>query len=193
MENNFLSVLKSNPVAAMAHGGMRANSWRSKPEAGFIYDAPKQSEYAKYISVQYDFENISPCARVQTLKVNRNKQKQFIINNLKGIFTLPPNSTPGRFPSYLLFSSCTFPGTPYRIFLRFLPWLPCHFDVVVIYNSNVFAVACVAMATLSTHSPPCRRPFVAGSDTTGREGSYVESPAACRNILHRQIGNHRSY
>ena len=36
------------------------------------------------------------------------------------------------YPSLISFSSTTFPGTPYRIFLRFLPWLPCHFYLVVI-------------------------------------------------------------
>ena len=34
--------------------------------------------------------------------------------------------------SYISFSSFTFTGTPYRIFLLFLPWLPCHFYLVVI-------------------------------------------------------------
>ena len=34
--------------------------------------------------------------------------------------------------SYIFFSSFTFPGTPYRIFLLFLPWFFCHFYLVVI-------------------------------------------------------------
>jgi len=34
-------------------------------------------------------------------------------------------------------SSITFPGTPYRIFLLFLPWLPCHFHFVVIKHQQV--------------------------------------------------------
>ena len=32
--------------------------------------------------------------------------------------------------SYISFSSFTFPGASYRIFLLFLPWLPCHFYFV---------------------------------------------------------------
>ena len=34
--------------------------------------------------------------------------------------------------SYIFFSSFTFPGAPYRIFLLLLPWLPCHLFLVVI-------------------------------------------------------------
>ena len=34
--------------------------------------------------------------------------------------------------SYTSFSSFTISGTPYRIFLLFLPWFPRHFDLVVI-------------------------------------------------------------
>jgi len=34
--------------------------------------------------------------------------------------------------SVISFSSFTFPGALYRIFLLFLPWLPCHFYFVVI-------------------------------------------------------------
>ena len=33
---------------------------------------------------------------------------------------------------YISFSSFTFPGALDRIFFRFLPWLPCHFYLVVI-------------------------------------------------------------
>ena len=36
------------------------------------------------------------------------------------------------YPSLISFSSFTFPGAPYRIFLLFLPWLPCQFYLVVI-------------------------------------------------------------
>ena len=52
--------------------------------------------------------------------------------------TSPPNSTIGgsrlifSVPfSYISFSSFTFPGAPYRIFLPFLPWLTCHFYLVI--------------------------------------------------------------
>ena len=34
--------------------------------------------------------------------------------------------------SYIFFSSFTFPDAPYRIFLLFLPWIPCYFYLVVI-------------------------------------------------------------
>ena len=34
--------------------------------------------------------------------------------------------------SYIPLSSFTFPGAPNRIFLQFLPWLPCHFYLVFI-------------------------------------------------------------
>ena len=34
--------------------------------------------------------------------------------------------------SYISFSCFSFPGASYRIFLLFLPWLPCHFYLVVI-------------------------------------------------------------
>ena len=34
--------------------------------------------------------------------------------------------------SYISFSSFTFPGAPYRIFLLFFPWLPCHFYLLII-------------------------------------------------------------
>ena len=49
--------------------------------------------------------------------------------------TSPTNSITGgpvissTYPSLISFSSFTFPGIPYRIFLR---WLPCHFYLVVI-------------------------------------------------------------
>ena len=36
------------------------------------------------------------------------------------------------YPSHISFSYFTFPGAPYRIFLLFLPWIPCHFYLVVI-------------------------------------------------------------
>ena len=54
-----------------------------------------------------------------------------------------------QFPSYLLstillyslypslISYFTFPGVPYRISLLFLPWLPCHFYLVVIEQQRV--------------------------------------------------------
>ena len=35
-------------------------------------------------------------------------------------------------PYHISFSSFTFPGAPYWIFLLFIPWLPCHFYLVVI-------------------------------------------------------------
>ena len=38
---------------------------------------------------------------------------------------------PFVYPSLISFSSFTIPGAPYRIFLPFLPWLPCHFNFVV--------------------------------------------------------------
>ena len=47
------------------------------------------------------------------------------------------------FPSYLLctlslisFSSFTFPGAPCRIFLLFLPWLPCYFYLIIITTTT---------------------------------------------------------
>ena len=53
--------------------------------------------------------------------------------------TSPPISTTGDFRlifsvpfSYIFFSSFTFTGAPYRIFLLFLPWFPCHSYLVVI-------------------------------------------------------------
>ena len=48
--------------------------------------------------------------------------------------TSPPSSTTGG--SLISFPSFTFPGTPYRIFLLFLPWLPCHFYLVVITTTT---------------------------------------------------------
>ena len=50
------------------------------------------------------------------------------------------------FPSYFLsnlysslisFSSITFPGAPYRIFLLFLPWLPCLFTLLSLNNNSM--------------------------------------------------------
>ena len=52
----------------------------------------------------------------------------------------PPKLTPRRFPSHLLLdflSSFTFPGTPYRIFLPYLPRFPCHFYLVVIEQNQL--------------------------------------------------------
>ena len=40
------------------------------------------------------------------------------------------------FFSCISFSSFTFPGALYRIFLLFLPWLPCHFYLVVITTTT---------------------------------------------------------
>ena len=40
------------------------------------------------------------------------------------------------YPSLISFSYFTFPGVPYRIFLLFLPWLPCHFYLVVIEQQH---------------------------------------------------------
>ena len=34
--------------------------------------------------------------------------------------------------SYISYSSFTFPGAPHKIFFLFLPWLPCHFYLVII-------------------------------------------------------------
>ena len=50
--------------------------------------------------------------------------------------TSPPNSTSRRFTfnwpfSYISFSSFTFPGAPYRIFIPHLPRFPCHFYLVI--------------------------------------------------------------
>ena len=39
------------------------------------------------------------------------------------------------YPS-ISFSSLTFPGAPYQIFLLCLPWLPCHFYLVVITTTT---------------------------------------------------------
>ena len=56
--------------------------------------------------------------------------------------TSPPNSNTGcsrlssLYPSLISFSSFTLPGAPYRIFLLFFPWLPCHFYPVVITATN---------------------------------------------------------
>ena len=36
------------------------------------------------------------------------------------------------YPSLISFSSFTFPGAPYRIFLPFLLWLPCYFYLIVV-------------------------------------------------------------
>ena len=53
------------------------------------------------------------------------------------LVTSPSNWTPRRFPvlpsldPYISFSCFTFPGAPYRIFLLFHPWLPCHFYLVI--------------------------------------------------------------
>ena len=40
--------------------------------------------------------------------------------------------------SYISFSSFTFPGAPYWIFILFLPWLPSNFYLVVIEHTNMF-------------------------------------------------------
>ena len=48
-----------------------------------------------------------------------------------------------RFPSYLLSAFLLFPfhlflpGAPYRIFLLFLPFLPCHFYIGVIEQQHI--------------------------------------------------------
>ena len=42
------------------------------------------------------------------------------------------------YPSVISFSSFTFPGAPYQIFLLFHPWLPCHFYLVVITSTTFF-------------------------------------------------------
>jgi len=39
--------------------------------------------------------------------------------------------------SLISFLSFTFPGAPYRIFLLFLPWLPSHFNLVVIEQQHM--------------------------------------------------------
>ena len=54
------------------------------------------------------------------------------------------------YPSRNSFSSFTFPGAPYRIFLPFLPWLPCHFYLVVITTTN--------RAAMRDHSSVMRDP-----------------------------------
>ena len=46
---------------------------------------------------------------------------------------------------YISFSSFTFPGTPYRIFLLYLPSLPCHFYLVVIeQRQHTFTFLCIS-------------------------------------------------
>ena len=58
--------------------------------------------------------------------------------NLTRFTSLPKGNTGGSrlifsVPLYYIsFSSSTFPGAPYQIFLRFLLWLPCHFYLVFI-------------------------------------------------------------
>ena len=42
--------------------------------------------------------------------------------------------------SYISFSSFTFPGTAYRILLPFLPWLPCHFYLVIIEQQQAYCL-----------------------------------------------------
>ena len=47
------------------------------------------------------------------------------------------------YPSLIFFSSFTFAGAPYRIFLLFLIWLPCHFYLIAITTttwSRVFSL-----------------------------------------------------
>ena len=40
------------------------------------------------------------------------------------------------YASLISFSSFTFPGASYQIFLLFLPWLPCHFYLIVIEQNE---------------------------------------------------------
>ena len=47
--------------------------------------------------------------------------------------------------SYLSFSSFTFPGAPYRIFLMFLLWLPCHIYLV----SSNYNIGCISLPDLT--------------------------------------------
>ena len=42
--------------------------------------------------------------------------------------------------SYISSSSFTFPGAPYRIFLLFPPWLPCHLYPVVLEQQQSLAI-----------------------------------------------------
>ena len=45
--------------------------------------------------------------------------------------------------SLILFSSLTFPGASYRIFLLFLLWLPCHFYLAITTTTNLGDAGCV--------------------------------------------------
>ena len=72
--------------------------------------------------------------------------------------TSPPISTTGGFRvifsvlfSSISFSSFTFTGAPYRIFLLFLPWLPSHFYPVIIeQKQHVYCVSKRGMQLLAT-------------------------------------------
>ena len=58
------------------------------------------------------------------------------------VFSVPFSYTGGSvlsslYPSLISFSSLTFPGSPYRIFLLLLLWLPRHFYIVVMTTTRV--------------------------------------------------------
>ena len=95
---------------------------------------------AKYFRFCLTFNGIWPCWQFEYNRIPINLKENYIcfcqwyshwlivmIDSSCSSFFLS-----SLYPSLISFSSFTFPGAPYRIFLLFLPWIPCHFHLVVI-------------------------------------------------------------
>ena len=57
------------------------------------------------------------------------------------------------FSSLISFSSFTFPDAPYQIFLLFLPWFPCHFNLVITTATTSWSQICWPSWVYTAHIP----------------------------------------